>query len=77
MFQNLKKPSWWLLIGSAIAWLLVWALTLQIELEKAPAHTAIQIALQQRVLVELDNAQQDLDRAKEELKKQPKLRFTA
>ncbi len=77
MFQNLKKPSWWLLIVSAIAWLLVWALTLQIELEKAPAHTAIQMALQQRVLIELDNAQSDLERAKTELRKQPKLRFTA
>lgn len=77
MFQNLKKPSWWLLIFASIAWLLVWALTLQIEFEKAPVNTAIQNALQQRILLEIDLAQQDLNRAKVELKKQPKLRFTA
>ena len=77
MFQNLKKPSWWLLIIASIAWLLVWVLTLQIEFEKAPVNTAIQTALQERVLIELDLAQQDLNRAKDELQKQPKLRFTA
>jgi len=75
--ESLKKPSWWLLLLASSSWLLVWFLTLQIELNKEPVNEAIKASVQEKVLRQLKLAEAEIQTAKTELANNPKLGFSS